>query len=127
MTTIGESLVYCGLRYLCEFNPEDSKEQIQKAREAYEKATALAVDLAPTHAIRLGLALNFSVFHYEILQAPAQACQMAQHAFDEAISELDNVSEDTYRDSTLIMQLLRDNLTLWFSDSKKVDAEPTAD
>lgn len=26
------------------------------------------------------------------------------------------VSEDSYKDSTLIMQLLRDNLTLWTSD-----------
>ncbi|KAH0473122.1 MAG: uncharacterized protein KVP18_000615 [Porospora cf. gigantea A] len=115
-------------RYLCEFNPETSQEQIQKARESYEKATKLAVDLPSTHAIRLGLALNFSVFHYEILLSPAEACQMAQHAFDEAIAELDNVSEDTYRDSTLIMQLLRDNLTLWFSDgNKKTDAPAEED
>uniref|UniRef100_A0A453C5B8 14-3-3 domain-containing protein n=1 Tax=Aegilops tauschii subsp. strangulata TaxID=200361 RepID=A0A453C5B8_AEGTS len=37
-------------------------------------------------------------------------------AFDEAISELDTLSEESYKDSTLIMQLLRDNLTLWTSD-----------
>lgn len=37
-------------------------------------------------------------------------------AFDEAISELDTLGEDSYKDSTLIMQLLRDNLTLWTSD-----------
>lgn len=33
-------------------------------------------------------------------------------AFDDAIAELDTLSEDCYKDSTLIMQLLRDNLTL---------------
>jgi 14-3-3 protein beta/theta/zeta len=38
-------------------------------------------------------------------------------AFDEAIAELDTLNEDSYKDSTLIMQLLRDNLTLWTSDS----------
>ena len=37
-------------------------------------------------------------------------------AFDDAIAELDTLNEESYKDSTLIMQLLRDNLTLWTSD-----------
>ena len=37
-------------------------------------------------------------------------------AFDEAIAELDALGEESYKDSTMIMQLLRDNLTLWNSD-----------
>lgn len=45
-----------------------------------------------------------------------RACHLAKQAFDEAISELDSLSEESYKDSTLIMQLLRDNLTLWTSD-----------
>ncbi|VAH71997.1 unnamed protein product [Triticum turgidum subsp. durum] len=73
-------------------------------------------ELPPTHPIRLGLALNFSVFYYEILNSPDRACDLAKQAFDEAISELDSLSEESYKDSTLIMQLLRDNLTLWTSD-----------
>ena len=84
---------------------------------AYKAAHDIAVsDLPPTHPIRLGLALNFSVFYYEILNSPDKACEMAKCAFDDAIAELDNVSEESYKDSTLIMQLLRDNLTLWTSD-----------
>ena len=71
--------------------------------------------MTPTHPIRLGLALNFSVFYYEILNSPDRACHLAKSAFDDAISELDSLSEESYRDSTLIMQLLRDNLTLWTS------------
>ena len=84
-------------------------------------------ELAPTHPIRLGLALNFSVFYYEILNSPDQACHLAKQAFDDAIAgqymtselvgrqltqyaELDTLSEESYKDSTLIMQLLRDNL-----------------
>ena len=42
-------------------------------------------------------------------------------AFDEAIAELDTLGEDSYKDSTLIMQLLRDNLTLWTSDMQVCD------
>merc|ERR1712037_311174 len=91
----------------------------ENARLAYDEAQKVAEkDLAVTHPIRLGLALNYSVFQYEVLQKPDEACKMARSAFEEAIAELDNVSEDSYKDSTLIMQLLRDNLTLWTSDQE---------
>lgn len=56
------------------------------------------------------------VFYYEILNSPDRACRLAKAAFDDAIAELDTLSEESYKDSTLIMQLLRDNLTLWTSD-----------
>jgi hypothetical protein len=99
-------------RYLAEFAVGDKrKASADKSLEAYKAATEVAhTDLAPTHPIRLGLALNFSVFYYEILNAPDQACHLAKQAFDDAIAELDTLSEESYKDSTLIMQLLRDNL-----------------
>ncbi|KAK4793473.1 hypothetical protein SAY86_023908 [Trapa natans] len=105
-------------RYLAEFKAgDDRKETADQSLKAYEAATATATsDLPPTHPIRLGLALNFSVFYYEILNSPERACHLAKQAFDEAISELDSLNEESYKDSTLIMQLLRDNLTLWTSD-----------
>ncbi|KAG6399923.1 hypothetical protein SASPL_141408 [Salvia splendens] len=83
----------------------------------FKAASAIAnTDLPSTHPIRLGLALNFSVFYYEIMNSPERACHLAKQAFDEAIADLDTLSEESYKDSTLIMQLLRDNLTLWTSD-----------
>lgn len=102
-------------RYLAEFAADpERREFAQQSLSAYNQATATAAtDLAPTHPIRLGLALNFSVFHYEILSTPEDACNLAKQAFDDAIAELDNLNEDSYKDSTLIMQLLRDNMTLW--------------
>ena len=91
---------------------------------AYKEATEQATKgLAPTHPIRLGLALNFSVFYYEILEKRQSACQLAKQAFDDAIAELDYLSEESYRDSTLIMQLLRDNLTLWTQEETTSSAE----
>ena len=87
-----------------------------KKSNHWQNATDVAqTELTPTHPIRLGLALNFSVFYYEILNSPDRACHLAKQAFDDAIAELDSLSEESYRDSTLIMQLLRDNLTLWTS------------
>ncbi|GJD07131.1 14-3-3-like protein GF14 psi [Galdieria sulphuraria] len=105
-------------RYLAEFtNQEDRKVSAEASLEAYKAASEIAsTELAPTHPIRLGLALNFSVFYYEIMNSPDRACQLAKQAFDDAIAELDTLSEESYKDSTLIMQLLRDNLTLWTSD-----------
>merc|ERR1712187_569675 len=107
-------------RYIAEFTDGDKKSKAaESARLAYEDAKNVAEkDLAVTHPIRLGLALNYSVFQYEVLSNPDEACKMARTAFEDAIAELDNVSEDSYKDSTLIMQLLRDNLTLWTSDQE---------
>jgi len=83
------------------------------AEDSYQKATEYAENLPATHPIRLGLALNTSVFYYEIMNQPKKACTIAQNAFSSAVEKLDSVTDSTYRDSTLIMQLLRDNLSLW--------------
>lgn len=106
-------------RYLAEVASGEERENIvSSSQEAYQAAFDIAkAEMAPTHPIRLGLALNFSVFYYEIESAPEKACHLAKQAFDDAIAELDTLNEDSYKDSTLIMQLLRDNLTLWTSDA----------
>lgn len=117
---------------------------IESSQQAYQEAFNISkAEMEPTHPIRLGLALNFSVFFYEILNSPEKACELAKQvqtliviwqlievlsckqlemdqfclslhlqAFDDAIAELDNLQEESYKDSTLIMQLLRDNLTV---------------
>ncbi|KAF6024298.1 hypothetical protein EB796_017391 [Bugula neritina] len=104
-------------RYLAEFTTaNERKAAAEESLVAYKTANENASSLPTTHPIRLGLALNFSVFYYEILNAPERACSLAKAAFDDAIAELDTLNEESYKDSTLIMQLLRDNLTLWTSD-----------
>jgi 14-3-3 protein beta/theta/zeta len=110
-------------RYLAEVAGDKKDEVKESSKSSYEEAREVASNLLPTHPIRLGLALNFSVFHYEIMNDPEEACKLAKKAFDDAIAELDKLEEDSYKDSTLIMQLLRDNLTLWTADTNQ-DDEP---
>ena len=107
-------------RYLVEIETKNTDWRV-KSKEAYEAAQKESEELKQTHPIRLGLALNFSVFYYEIENDPKNACELAKKAFDDAIAELDNVEEESYKDSTLIMQLLRDNLTLWQSEETEDD------
>uniref|UniRef100_A0A8C5VAT0 14-3-3 domain-containing protein n=1 Tax=Microcebus murinus TaxID=30608 RepID=A0A8C5VAT0_MICMU len=112
-------------RYLAEVAAGDDKKGIvDQSQQAYQEAFEISKkEMQPTHPIRSDLALNFSVFYYEILNSPEKACSFANTAFDEAIAELDTLSEESYKDSTLIMQLLRDNLTLWTSDTQGDEAE----
>lgn len=111
-------------RYLAEVAGDQRKDNIDNSDNAYKEAFEIArKEMQPTHPIRLGLALNYSVFFYEIQNSPDQACHLAKQAFDDAIAELDTLNEDSYKDSTLIMQLLRDNLTLWTSDTQGEEQE----
>jgi len=116
-------------RYLAEVAVGDNRQTvIDDSQRAYQEAFEIAKgQMQPTHPIRLGLALNFSVFYYEILNSPERACHLAKQAFDDAIAELDSLNEDSYKDSTLIMQLLRDNLTLWTSDTTGDDDQGQPD
>lgn len=112
---------------MAEVADKDDKEKVvDEADGAYKQAFEISEkELKSTNPIRLGLALNYSVFHYEIRSQPNEACQLAKKAFDDAIAQLDSLPEDSYKDSTLIMQLLRDNLTLWTADQQ--DGEPDAE
>ena len=54
---------------------------VEKASDAYKLAQETATSsMSPTHPIRLGLALNFSVFYYEIASLPDKACELAKTA-----------------------------------------------
>uniref|UniRef100_A0A2K5MF70 14-3-3 domain-containing protein n=1 Tax=Cercocebus atys TaxID=9531 RepID=A0A2K5MF70_CERAT len=90
---------------------------VDQSQQAHQEVFEISKkEMQPTHPIRLGLALNFSVFYYEILNSPEKVCSLAKTAFDEAIAELDTLSEESYKDS-------RDSLTLWTSDTQGDEAE----
>lgn len=92
-------------RYIAEYSSGDKKQQAaNKALQAYTDAGNVAKEtLTATHPVKLGLSLNHSVFYYEIVQQPEKACSMARQAFDDAIADLDNVDDEYYKDTTLIM------------------------
>uniref|UniRef100_A0A6B2KXH9 VWFA domain-containing protein n=1 Tax=Arcella intermedia TaxID=1963864 RepID=A0A6B2KXH9_9EUKA len=107
-------------RYLCEVDKEKWKDESMRL---YEEALLLAKNLYVTHPVRLGLALNASVFYSEIMGQQDKANMIAKTTFDDSIAELDNLDEDSYKDSTVILQLVRDNLTLWSTDGDKNQGE----
>ncbi|KAM0673554.1 hypothetical protein GVAV_002929 [Gurleya vavrai] len=116
------------LRYraeVCEEEKEIFNKTSEESKNCYEQAREVACDLKSTNPVRLGLALNFSVYLYEIAKDCKTACEVAKASFDEAIAGLDDLSEDHYKDSTLIMQLLRDNMTLWTNQEDQFKDEPS--
>lgn len=111
-------------RYLAEIClNEERDEAAQQSLKAYEVASEIAnSELTPTHSLRIGLALNFSVFYYEILNNPEKACKLAKDAFDQAILKVEVLSDESFKDSILIMNLLKDNLTLWTGDMQDANS-----
>ena len=99
-------------RYIAE-NAKDAKlEEVKaKAKAAYEEANGM--DLAPCNPIKLGLDLNYSVFNYEVLKDHATACNLADQALQQALDKIDELEEDDFRDAKSIIELLKENLTLW--------------
>ena len=99
-------------RYIAENAKDAVLEDVKaKAKKAYEDANA--IDLPACNPIKLGLALNFSVFNYEVLKDHAKACELADGALQQALDKIDELEEDDFRDAKSIIELLKENLTLW--------------
>lgn len=114
-------LKMCGdyYRYIAEMTKDDKEDGGEKnnCKDMYEAAMDVAnAHLMETNPTRLGLALNWSVCCYELLDKKDDAKKVAKQAFDDAIQKLDTLNDNSYKDSTLIMQLLRDNLTIWTAE-----------
>ena len=83
------------------------------ALEHYKQADLAATKLEACNSIKLGIALNFSVFQYEIMHEPNKAIQLAEAALQEAHKKIDDVDEETFRDAKSVLELLKDNLLKW--------------
>jgi len=107
-------------RYIAENAKGDNLEDVKKkAKIAYEEAEG--IDLPPCNPIKLGLALNYSVFNYEVLKDHAKACQLADDALQNALDKIDELEEDDFRDAKSIIELLKENLTLWKEEEEGGD------
>jgi len=114
----GESLAFFAkmigdyYRYIAETATGAKLEEVkQEALKAYNQASEPT--LPPCNSIKLGLVLNFSVFHYEVLKDRKKACQLADEALQQALEKIDEIGEDDFREAKSIIELLKENLTLW--------------
>lgn len=110
-------------RYLAEFTTTENLSAYQeKSSQFYKEAMDIACRLmAPSDPIRLGLALNYSVCLYEIMKRREEACRLAKSAYDEALTRITEADQQSYKDARLILNLLRDNLTLWGQAAEELD------
>ncbi|CAG0890822.1 unnamed protein product [Cyprideis torosa] len=73
----------------------DEEAVVDDSQKAYQEAFDTAKgQMQPTHPIRLGLALNFSVFYYEILNSPDKACQLAKQVSVNATGSIPSQSTE---------------------------------
>ncbi len=107
-------------RYIAENAKDAVLEDVKaKAKKAYEDANM--INLPACNPIKLGLALNFSVFNYEVLKDHSTACQLADEALQSALDKIDELEEDDFRDAKSIIELLKENLTLWKEEEEAGD------
>lgn len=106
-------------RYIAEYAEGDLKKQVaDNALAAYKEANENAKSLPLLNPISLGLALNFSVFYYEVMNDHHTACKVASDAYEKVEKELPSIDEDAdeNRDILSIVNLLKENLEMWKSE-----------
>ncbi|KAH0790275.1 14-3-3 protein [Histomonas meleagridis] len=108
-------------RYICEAKPESEKDEpANKAKECYENAMEISKnEIPPSRPTSLGLILNYSVFLYEILGQKSAAIELAQKTYNECSQIVDENSDNSYSEATMILQLLRDNVSLWTQEDNQ--------
>lgn len=108
-------------RYIAENISGDAKKSYSDlSKTSYEEATKFAKELPISNPIKLGLALNYSVFYYEVYNDQETACSIAKETLDQVKSELSNVDEedDEYKDAFSIINLLQENLNMWTTEGE---------
>ena len=108
-------------RYIAETAKGDKLEEVKTgALKAYKEASEIS--LPACNPIKLGLALNFSVFYYEVMKDHKHACELADEALQSALEKIDDIGEDDFRDAKSIIELLKENLTLWKEEEEGEEA-----
>jgi 14-3-3 protein epsilon len=109
---------------LCEILIENElQESKEECIKAYQKSSDISKDFSDFNPIKLSTALNFSIFYYDIMNSPETASKIAKFAFDSAISRIENVTDEDYKETTQILQLLKEKLTFWSSENEIKEEE----
>ena len=106
------------MRYKCEISYGKELDDINsKTEKIYKEANDIAnKELMISNSTRLGLALNYSVFFYDIKKMKEEAINIAKNAFDDAMKILDNLEISKAKDTLLIIQMLKENLIFWCNE-----------
>ncbi|KAL3094817.1 hypothetical protein niasHS_006112 [Heterodera schachtii] len=102
-------------RYMAEVATDaDRSGVVELAKAAYQEAMEIATSkIAAINPTRLGLALNFSVFNFEILKSVDEARKVAQKAIDLAQAEIATLTVQLADDASINLRMLRENMELW--------------
>ncbi|EAX89480.1 14-3-3 protein [Trichomonas vaginalis G3] len=120
-TTSEARVFYEGLkanyyRYVCEFIDDDDEKNTvaEKANQCYNSAIEIAKnDIPPYKPSYLGLLLNYSVFLYEILDKKEEAIELSQRTYNESSPLVEENSESSFNNATMILNLISENLAIW--------------
>jgi len=99
------------------------EQAITSALQNYKEANSAVRELLPCNPLRLGIALNLSVLYYEVMNEDIEACKIAEAALEEAITKIDEVNEEEFVDARAVINLLKENLTIWKEPEVDVDKE----
>ena len=103
-------------RYIAEnVDGETKKKYSDQGLTSYNAALEASKSIDYKNPIKLGLALNLSVFYYEVVGDKDKACSLAEETLNkskEALTGADE-EEDEVKDAQSIVSLLQENLSMW--------------
>jgi len=100
-------------RYLAEVVEGEKKKEAEEKLKAVSKEIYINKEETYNTPTQLGLALSHATFTYEIYGKHKEGIEIARTAFNSGILHLENMNDKDYSEATLLLQLLRDSLTLW--------------
>ena len=105
-------------RYICEFaEGNELLDNLIKAEEFYKKAYEIADKKLPIiNCNRVSVALNYAIFLYETKKDKKNGFDIAQNTFKESMKFIEDLEKPKYRDTLLIIQLLKENIIFWNSE-----------
>ena len=105
-------------RYICEFaEGKEYEKNLIEAEKYYKKAFEISEKKLPIiNCNRVSVGLNYAIFLYEIKKDKMAGFDLAQNTFKESMKFIDDLEKSKYRDTLLIIQLLKENIIFWNSE-----------